>query len=116
MATIKKIVLISGSKGAQITVSYVLWADVPPINQANNVDPLAASAYSEISPSELQAIRDGQVAERLDTVNFALGTPIPEIKAAMIAAHTAWQAQVSAQNNLAKLGSYWDGAAWHVAP
>jgi hypothetical protein len=115
MATIKKIVLISGSKGAQITVSYVLWADVPPINQANNVDPLATSAYSGISAPELQAIRDGQVAERLDTVNFALGTPIPEIKAAMIAAWTAWQAQVSAQNNLSREGNYWDGASWHVA-
>ncbi len=91
----------------------VLWADVPAGNQAAYANPAAESAYGNIDPVELQAIRNGQVAEKVVTWAANSGaTTWTNAAAAFVTMLAEWQAEVSAVAVWADYGRKWNGSTW----
>ena len=92
---------------------FVLWADVPAGNQAAYVDPGATSAYENITPAELQAIRDGLVAEKVFEWLPSSG-PLTwaAAAAAAVTEQAEWQAEVTAVAPWVDYGRFWNGSTW----
>ena len=91
----------------------VLWADVPAGNQIAYANPLATSSYENITPTELQALRDGTVSEK--TVTFAQTSGALSLSTAQAAFQTMqadFQAEVTAYAAWQDYGRFWDGTAW----
>lgn len=93
----------------------VLWADVPAGNQIAYANPSAVSDYENASPTELQAIRNGQVAERPTEYIPPNGSPVlASAQAWLQSAWASFQAEITAQVSWADYGRFWDGSAWQA--
>lgn len=108
----KRIIIQSKAHPTAPWFRYVLWADVPAGNQIAYRNPLAASAYENATPAEVQAIRDGTVAETTGVYQTDDSSQA-NMQAALQTAWTEWQAQVTAINAWNTYGMYWNSsAAW----
>lgn len=94
---------------------YVLWADVPSGNQLAYRNPSAESAYKNATPTELQAIRDGLVAEKAGVYRHDSAS-IATIQTWLEAEWTNFQNQVTAEVPWADYGRNWDGTTWQASP
>lgn len=95
----------------------VLWADVPAGNQIAYRNPAAVSAYENAAPAEVQAIRDGAVAEKVVTYNRnPTTTTLATMQADLQPLWTAFQNEVTAVVAWSEYGSFWDGATWAATP
>ena len=92
-----------------------LWAAVPAAYQANRRNPRATSANPFATPAELQAIRDGAVAERVVSYVANAGEAQGTIDAALEAMCTAYQTEVSNWNSMSLCGRRWNGSGAWVA-
>ena len=112
----KRTILIGRTHPTAAFYRYVLWADVPAGNQAAYRNPTATSAYENATPAELQAIRDGLVAEKVAEYQRDAST-MAAMQAALDAEWSAWQAKVTADVSWADYGRYSDNAgAWQASP
>ena len=111
----KRIIILDRSTISETAYRAVLWADVPAGNQIAKVNPSASSAYENIAPAELQAIRDGLVVEKVVTYSADAGAPVALWRAALVGLWTAWQAQVTAEAAWVEYGSYYnDSGVWQA--
>lgn len=110
----KRVILLSNEAGRQ---TAVLWADVPAGNQVAYADPTAESAYTNITTAELQAIRDGVVAEKVVTYLEPTGAySLTNAQTFFQAEQTTFQSLLTAEVPWANYGRYWDGTAWNASP
>ena len=91
---------------------FVLWAAVPALRQVFYVNPDAKSAYVDVTPEELDALRTGQVVEKVDSFALAAGSTIQQVEAALEASWTAFQAAINSATDWQRYGTCWDGTAW----
>lgn len=95
---------------------YVLWADVPAGNQIAYRNPVKTSSYENASPAELQAIRDGLVAEKSGSYNSPSDS-VATMRTNLQSFWTAFQTEVTAETPWAEYGSFWNNsAAWNSTP
>lgn len=111
----KRVILLGRTHPTAAFYRYVLWADVPSGNQIAYRNPSATSEYENATPAELQAIRDGLVAERVGQYQKDSAT-LATIQTALEAEQTSFQTEVTNQASWADYGRYWDGTAWQVSP
>lgn len=111
----KRIIILGRTQG--MDTQAVLWADVPAGNQIAYADPLASSAYENATPAELQAIRNGLVAEKVAQHNYpGTGTPLTVMQTDLQAQWQAWQDEITAETKWADYGRFWDNTpAWQAA-
>lgn len=95
---------------------YVLWADVPAGNQTAYRSPTKASAYENITAAELQAIRDGLVAERVGSYSSP-GESVTAMQTNLQSFWTAFQSEITAETLWAEYGRFWSNVpAWNASP
>lgn len=107
--------VIIGNRTATGGYNYVLWADVPAGNQIAYRDPNKRACHANATPAELQAIRDGLVAEKIGTYsspNDSLATMQTNLQSFW----TAFQAEVTAEALWTEYGRFWDGTSWIASP
>lgn len=91
------------------------WCDVPVARRPFYADAAFVSAIEGAEAPdvvELAALRDGAVTEVVDTVFLPASVTLAQIRARLIAHHTALQAEVIAKNLWARYGTFWDGTTW----
>ena len=110
----KRIIILSKRPDSQF-YRYVLWADVPAGNQLAYRNQSATSAYEQINPIELGAIRSGAVVEKVDQLATDL-TAITSIQSLLEVEWSQWQAKVTAEALWSDYGRFWDGATWTASP
>lgn len=94
----------------------VLWADVPVPNQIAYSDPLANSEVVNITPPELQAIRDGQVAEKVVTWQPSGVFSLALAQSVFEGRWNQFQADISASTNWVDFGRFWNNSGvWQAS-
>ena len=109
----KRIIILNRLRPEAPHYRYVLWADVPAANQVAYRNPAASSAYENATPAELQALREGLVAETSGNIvsdNDSLATMETKLQSLW----SSFQAELTAQPNWSDYGRYWDssGSVW----
>lgn len=107
--------VIIGNRTATGAINYILWADVPAGNQTAYRDPNKKTAYSNATPAEIQAIRDGLVAEKTGTYSSP-GDSLATTQTNLESFWNAFQAEVSAEALWNDYGRFWGGGAWNASP
>lgn len=109
----KRAIILDFDK-AQQAYRAVLWADVPAGNQIAYANPNAQSVYSNITTAELQAIRDGLVAEKIVSYQQPSGSMnLAQAQSWIQTQWTEFQNDVTAETPWAQFGSYMDNTnAW----
>jgi hypothetical protein len=99
--------------GWKANVAY--WADVPENVRDYYANENATSAVKDATLSELGAIRDGAVRERVETVSFNPAPAQSVIDATLIAGQAVWQDQVNTEAafRFSQYGRSYDGSAWN---
>lgn len=105
-------IILDRLAGVDTGYRVCLWADVPAAYQANRRNPKATSANPFATPAELQAIRDGLVAERVVSHVANSGTAQGTVETAIEALCAAYQTEVTGWNNMALCGRRWNGTSW----
>lgn len=108
----RRIIVLERDTERPITLRFVLWADVPAARQPFFADPNKVSAYVLATEAENDALQAGQVAELVDTLRLPQGTPLAQIRAALITAFNRWQSVVTNDNAYDFYGTSWDGTSW----
>lgn len=112
----RRAILLRRTRADQYRYPYVLWADVPAGNQIAYRNPAATTAYENATPAELQAIRDGAVAEEVGEAVVDFGG-VTGVQALVDARWSAFQARVTAETLWDDYGRYADSAgAWQASP
>ena len=111
----KRVILLERDTTGAMRYGYVLWADVPAGNQLAYRNPSATSRHPNVTPAELQAIRDGLVVERSGMYKAASGTPLATMQTNLESQWQAFQSEVTAETKWAEHGRFWDGAAWQAS-
>lgn len=110
----KRIILLTRPPNV-LFYQYVLWADVPAGNQIAYRNPAAISAYVNATPTELQALRDGTVVERVGTIQSD-STTLSAVQTLLQPIWTEFQALITAETPFVDYGRYWDsGAVWQAS-
>lgn len=121
----KKIIILQRTgEPSDYSFSYLLWADVPVARQAQyaklmpvattlNPNPVV-TAYPEATTAETDAIKAGQVIEKVGQANFPVGTTMSTIQAYLIKEFNQFQSEVNTRNPWVRYGTYWDGTSWVV--
>ena len=111
-----KRIIIGQRLSSAMHYKYVLWADVPAGNQLAYRNPTATSHYENISPTELQALRDGQVVERAGVCKASAGTTMATIQGTLEGYWTAFQNEITNEAPWADYGRYWSNVpAWNAS-
>ena len=111
----KRAIILDFDKPSQ-SYRAVLWADVPAGNQIAYANPNAQSLYPNITPAELQSIRDGAVTEKI--VSYQQPSGAMNLGNAQSWIQSQWsdfQSDVTAEVSWAQFGAYLDsGGAWQA--
>lgn len=107
--------VIIGDRSVNGGYSYILWADVPAGNQIAYRDPSKQTCYANATPAEIQAIRDGLVAERAGAYNSP-NDSLATMQTNLQSFWTAYQAEITAEAAWVNFGRFWDGSAWNASP
>lgn len=113
----KRIILLHKTDPFSSSYRYVLWADVPAGNQIAYANPVAQSEFDNATAAELQAIRDGLVAEKAGTY-ISDNDSITTIQTNLQAQWTAFQTAITNEITFGNYGRYWDssGVSWVTSP
>jgi len=114
----KRVIILDRDSTGAAAYRAVLWADVPAGNQIAYANPSATSVYLNISSTELQAIRNGLVAEREELYVPSSGSPtLNDAQTYFQTAWTAFQALITAETGWADYGRYWNSSSvWNASP
>jgi hypothetical protein len=113
----KRIIILDRDDVA-LTYRAALWADVPAGNQIARSDPNATSVVYSATPAEIQAIRDGLVAETVVTWTPTATTAfsLAAAQAALVTLWNTWQTDITNQTLWSDYGRFYDNAAtWQAA-
>jgi hypothetical protein len=91
----KRVIILEG-KDATRTYRVCYWLDVPAIRRPFYANANRVSAYRDATAAELTALRDGSVAEVVETVTFPLARTVAQIQGDLAA---RWQAGQTAMTN-----------------
>lgn len=108
----KRIIILEHLRSDVNTVQYVLWAVVPPTRKLFYADPNAVSAYRDTTPSEIIAIQDGSVTEKIFSIQVKEGTTKPQLKSLLESLWSKYQDEISTINPWKNYGTSWDGTVW----
>lgn len=112
----RRSIILRQSDPGRLRYRYILWADVPAGNQIAYRNPAASSTYENATPAELQAIRDGAVAETGGEVTADTGG-ITAVQAILDARWAEFQAEVTAESVWSDYGRYSNSAGtWQASP
>lgn len=107
--------VIIGDRTPNGGYNYILWADVPASNQPAYRDPNKPTAYVNANPAEMQAIRDGLVAEKTGTYSSPSDS-LATMQTNLQSFWTGFQAEITAEAAWTNFGRHWDGASWIASP
>lgn len=109
----RKIVILERTPNtSMIGFRYAMWADVPTTRQSFYANAEATSEVVNATQAELTQIQQGKITERTSETQFALGTPLATIQAALIVDFNAFQAEINAKNPWTHYGTNYDGSTW----
>lgn len=108
----KVIILDRSGRGSSPQYNYVLWANVPAGRQAYYANLQTESVFKGATQAEHDAIKNGQVAEKLDSYQFQPGDSLAQIGQYLQQAWTSWQSKVNGENKYDRYGTKWDGVSW----
>ena len=108
----KQIIILEKISAAPLVFRFVLWAEVPAARQVKYANANAVSAYKDASAPEIVAIQVGQIAERVETLQVDVGTPVAQIKTTLQGRFTGYQAEITAANPWNVYGTFFDGTSW----
>jgi hypothetical protein len=112
----KRVIVLEQRVVSPATTQFrvALWADVPVARQTHHADASKTSAYKLASAQEVQDLKDGKVLEKVEVVTRVQNMTLAQLRAAVEALWTAWQAEVTADNTYERYGSHWagDGSSW----
>jgi len=92
--------------------SYVLWVDVPAARQSFWANTGATSAVRNIASSDLLAIQNGSVVERVGVLEVDKGATLGQLQTQLQITWTAYQTEITNYNPWNRYGTFWDGASW----
>jgi hypothetical protein len=95
------------------TVRFIVRATVPVALRPRFADATKAPLYDAMNAADLAALRAGEIVERVETDTIP-GKTLAQVKASVISAQAAFQAEVSAANfDLWKFyGVQYNGTVW----
>lgn len=95
------------------TVRYIVRATVPSELQSRCADAAKVPLYAAMDATDLAALRAGQIVEREETDTIP-GRTVAQIKAAILVAQAAFQAEVFATtfNRWKYYGVQFNGTVW----
>ena len=88
------------------------WLDVVASRRPFHANAAAKSVVIDITAPELTAIQSGAVIEEVIEVPAQAGVGQASLLAALVTRYTQRQAEVTARNQWARYGSFYDGTAW----
>lgn len=88
-----------------------LWAPVPAERQRFYVNAAAVSAFKDATQAETDAIRAGQVAEKVDILSVSGAPNQATLDAAAERAFADWNRDVQNDNPWARYGTFFDPTA-----
>lgn len=107
----KRVIILNKTRGDASFYRYVMWADVPAANQIAYRNSAFLSEYENATPAELQALRDGTVAERVGQYQHD-SAGIATIQLWLEAEWARFQGEINAELPWGEYGRHWTGAAW----
>ena len=111
----KRIIILEKklSSATQNSFNYLFWADVPLTHQIKYIQPATfVSAYVDATTTELNALRTGTIAERVDILSFSPGESVPSIKATLVKRFNQFQSEVNGDETWKFYGTFFDGTSW----
>lgn len=110
MAARLKVIVLEQSDAR--TFRYALWADVPLARQPFYANTSASSVWKDATLSDITALRNGEVVERVDIFSVPEGTLIGSVRTHLRALWQAHQDRVTAEARWSRYGTTWDGTTW----
>ena len=90
-----------------------MWADVPSARQQKYIKPIDwLSSYKDVTSQELTDLRNGLVAEKVDTYNFSSGMTISAIKVDLQTNFNKFQSEINGETTWQFYGTFFDGTIW----
>lgn len=108
----KKIIVMERVPDARIRLRGVFWIAVPLSKQSGFADAGKASLYPEATAGEIADLRAGRVQELPFDNDWAPGTGVAAIKAALIGVYNDLQSRMDNPGLRQFYGTSWDGTAW----
>ena len=116
MAARFKIIILERLSPSQVSVRFAMWADVPAARQAFYADANKKSAWTGANASDLTALQNGSVLERVETLTMDSAATVPNIKASLQSRYTIFQDEVTNTDKAYQFyGTTWDGTTWVAA-
>ena len=94
------------------TYRVAFWADVPSQRQQFFANLAAKSVWTGALAADTAQLVSGAVVEQVGTYSPESSKSNPQLQTDLIAAWTAYQAQISALNNWKNYGTTFDGTLW----
>lgn len=111
---VKRIVVFPQGVSVSLSLSYILWVDVPSANQAYYESSGAISAWPGAASSENAAIAAGQVAEKAGSFAYDRDTPKAELRQHLEERWARFNAKIQNETPLEINGAVWDGINWTI--
>ena len=105
-------IIILDLQGESGDFRVLFWLDVPVARQRFYAAAGKTSVFLDATTEENAALQSGAVTEHVERVDRPFGTTLAQLRAALIARHTALQARVNSDNPWNRYGTSYDGAAW----
>lgn len=108
-------IILLDQEGMPSDLNYrvAFWLDVPAERQRFYANPAATSAFLDASAADLAALKAGQIAEVVETISRAAGTPMTAVKQAARDRLAALQSALNRDNRFNRYGTRWtQGGGW----
>lgn len=110
---VKKIIVLDAQPGpdGSTLLRAVFWFDVPAARRVPI--PQTISSYRDATPSEVSALQDGSVLEKVASFYVPAGATGAQVKGNLEARYASALAKISGLPNPNKYyGASWDGTVW----
>ncbi len=104
----KRIVILDAVPNSAQAYRYVLWAAVPAARHEFYARADLRSAWKDIAPAELDALRNGSFVEKVETFSTPIALSLAQIRAALEARWSQYQTHITAFNPWDRYGSFFD--------
>ena len=115
MAARFRVIVLDRLSPGQIMLNFAMWADVPASRQAFYANASKTSAWKDANASDLLALQNGSVLERVETLTMDAAATNANVRASLQSRWTAFQNEItSADPRWSFYGTTWDGTTWVV--
>ena len=106
----KQVIILDKQSPGRFKVA--LWADVPTARQPFYADTDKVSEWTGATVSDNDALKAGQVVERVITTALLPSAGIPEVKTALENQWADFQVDINSENPWNRYGTFWNGTSW----